>query len=1218
MKDKPKPVCDVKLVHLSDRKSIAPGFNLYTDVPLPGRFWGLTVDDLNFSSNSKSTAYGEKLPVAFNPVGIYDYTNRLIYTVESDYNGLWDVLLPSTNRISCPTPSGVCANLYRFVGNDPGTPGHWNPNYDPQYRTIAAEFEAFPGLTLPADLAPFPVSVAVQIPGSQALTSIACTLNDPTGATPATNPEFFAINKPWMRINANQANRTFTITGNGLGNTAGTVKLDNFTMTILSWSNTQIQFRVPNDDNNPNRPNTGPHQLKITTAGGKSTVNALTFHVLNSANSNPNGNGIYNPNVYEVGPGNTYTTIQSALEAAAGTSKALVVVYPGAVDPSNPRYNGRGAYYENLIIHSPVKLQGVGPGGVYPNGTPVQGTIIDGIAFGGDTALADAWRTLIGGLTWAGNQDVSDGEVIYVLPGTTTQFSNSHTNAFDASIDGLDIRGGDQMGFPGNLNAIFGGFPGPAGAANTETQGGAIFANSFANYLQITNNIVENNGGTYGTIRIGTPNIDASLNSNQNVRIANNRIIANGGTNLAGAIGLFGGSDNYEVASNDICGNFSAEYGGAISHFGRSNNGSIHDNRIYFNHSYDEGAGIMIAGELATVPTANYGQPGGPQGSGAVNIYNNLIQGNMSEDDGGGLRFLMAGNFPMNVYNNMIVNNIATHEGGGAALDDAPNVRFFNNTVMNNKTTATAITSNGQPAPAGLSTGSNSDQLQATLPGGSPAYSNPLLFNNIFYNNWAGAKGTNTVTGIGIGGPGDINRWDMGVVGTAFQLSPTNSILQSETVNHNDVVASPTNKVDQDPLVASTLDIPLSFTSWRTNINFIGAIMVTADLPPQLLSDYHLSGTSSSAYNAGAASKAVPAYQQAPATLAAPAFDIDNQGRPAQGGFDSGADEIPNPTADLSITMSHAPARVYAGGTVTYTITVSNAGPNAVTSAIVTDNFPYTLTVGSWTCTASAGSSCTISGSGNNRGGTVTLLAGGSASFIGTTTLAVSATGTLSNLASVAAPTGIVDPVSGNNSVTDSTSILAPPSLSLRDNFNRTNSNNLGANWNQAGSGSNVAIRINGNQAFANTAGKAMWSGSAGGGPNYSPNQGAAFIFANAPVNNSALILKATAGNGSNTNPQNYIRVRYNGGQVIVETTNNGNAGSPTFTPFGTFNATFASGDRITAVANSDSSVMVFKTSGSTTTLVGTATVTGFTGSGRIGIQLPAGARVDDFSGGSN
>ena len=100
-----------------------PTFNFFTDVPLPARFWGLIVDDLNFSADPKSLIYGEKAGVPFAPVGIYDYTNRLVTTVESDFNGLFDVLLPSTNRINCPTPSGVCANLYRFVGNDPGIPG---------------------------------------------------------------------------------------------------------------------------------------------------------------------------------------------------------------------------------------------------------------------------------------------------------------------------------------------------------------------------------------------------------------------------------------------------------------------------------------------------------------------------------------------------------------------------------------------------------------------------------------------------------------------------------------------------------------------------------------------------------------------------------------------------------------------------------------------------------------------------------------------------------------------------------------------------------------------------------------------------------------------------------------------------------------------------------------------------------------------------------------
>ena len=43
----------------------------------------------------------------------------------------------------------------------------------------------------------------------------------------------------------------------------------------------------------------------------------------------------------------------------------------------------------------------------------------------------------------------------------------------------------------------------------------------------------------------------------------------------------------------------------------------------------------------------------------------------------------------------MIVNNVSTHEGGGVALDDTPNVRIYNNTVMKNMTTATAVTSNG-------------------------------------------------------------------------------------------------------------------------------------------------------------------------------------------------------------------------------------------------------------------------------------------------------------------------------------------------------------------------------------------------------------------------------------------------------------------------------------------------------------------------------------------
>ena len=151
-------------------------------MPLPGRHWFIIIDDLNFSSNPKSITFGEKAGMPFVPVGIYDYTDRLVTTVESDYNGLADVLLPSTNRINCPTPSGVCANLYRYVGNDPGVPGRLNLNYNPTYRTIAAEFEVMPGLIIPADLAPTQVGVTVQLPGAQTTSPVMCKLDDDDAA----------------------------------------------------------------------------------------------------------------------------------------------------------------------------------------------------------------------------------------------------------------------------------------------------------------------------------------------------------------------------------------------------------------------------------------------------------------------------------------------------------------------------------------------------------------------------------------------------------------------------------------------------------------------------------------------------------------------------------------------------------------------------------------------------------------------------------------------------------------------------------------------------------------------------------------------------------------------------------------------------------------------------------------------------------------------------
>ena len=206
--------------------------------------------------------------------------------------------------------------------------------------------------------------------------------------------------------------------------------------------------------------------------------------------------------------------------------------------------------------------------------------------------------------------------------------------------------------------------------------------------------------------------------------LARNQIRDNGGTNLAGGIGLFSGSDGYQITGNAICGNFSAEYGGAISAFGYNANAvrppaaRSPSNRIWFNASYDEGGGIMIAGELPADP-----DPAVRTATGPVTIDGNVIQANLANDDGGGIRLLQASGSHISrsnpqtiaITNNTIANNVSAHEGGGIALDDAAFVDIVNNTVAKNLTTATAVTSDGNAAPAGLSTAANSDPLQARL-----------------------------------------------------------------------------------------------------------------------------------------------------------------------------------------------------------------------------------------------------------------------------------------------------------------------------------------------------------------------------------------------------------------------------------------------------------------------------------------------------------------------
>ncbi len=203
----------------------------------------------------------------------------------------------------------------------------------------------------------------------------------------------------------------------------------------------------------------------------------------------------------------------------------------------------------------------------------------------------------------------------------------------------------------------------------------------------------------------------------------------------------------------------------------------------------------------------------------------------------------------------------------------------------------------------------------------------------------------------------------------------------------------------------------------------------------------------------------------------------------------------------------------------------------------------------------------------------------------------------------------------------------AIPTLAVLDNFNRT-ANTLGASWQQLTLlGLQAGIRANANQAFcvnnatgfgaaainllcANGA-NAYRSGASG---SLGASQAAAITFANSTVDGVGLLLKAT---GTYNLLGGYyptaIRVRYQGGQVTVETTTNGLAFTAAGAPLP---GSFASGDTMTAMADNTGNVYVWKTSGAVTNLLGSAQTTAV-GSGRIGLFLPPGARVDNFAGGT-
>ena len=126
----------------------------------------------------------------------------------------------------------------------------------------------------------------------------------------------------------------------------------------------------------------------------------------------------------------------------------------------------------------------------------------------------------------------------------------------------------------------------------------------------------------------------------------------------------------------------------------------------------------------------------------------------------------------------------------------------------------------------------------------------------------------------------------------------------------------------------------------------------------------------------------------------------------------------PPPSIDLQVTKDDGTATSVAGGTLTYTIVVTNAGPGNVTGATVTDTFPAQISGAGWTCAGAGGGVCTTSGAGHIND-SVNLPAGSSVTYTVNVNIHPSASGNLVNTASVGMPAGYIESNPANNTSTD-------------------------------------------------------------------------------------------------------------------------------------------------------------------------------------------------------
>ena len=175
------------------------------------------------------------------------------------------------------------------------------------------------------------------------------------------------------------------------------------------------------------------------------------------------------------------------------------------------------------------------------------------------------------------------------------------------------------------------------------------------------------------------------------------------------------------------------------------------------------------------------------------------------------------------------------------------------------------------------------------------------------------------------------------------------------------------------------------------------------------------------------------------------------------------ANAVCDSTPQINVRKTTPATSIVAGGTITYTIVVSNVGTAAASSVVVSDPLPTGISSATWSCTATGGAVCAASGSGGINDTIATLPAGAKATYTLQALVSGSPLGSITNTASVTpagsavcAPSGNAPPCTSSASVpppppqvsfTKTANVAsAPPSGTVRYTLSLRNSGEVAAN----------------------------------------------------------------------------------------------------------------------------------------------------------------------------